>query len=193
MDSCISTSLTWRDIERASSRIWTQVAVSITYYDNRYTKRIFIHIHIYVHVCLCVCLFSCVFVCVCSSMKVYMCARMFMCVRMCECAYIWISVYVRVRIFMCVYVWVYEYMCVWRVAEMSVCVWPIFADVAHFFLKERKLWPCPTCESARENGSNLVWPSSWSLGPWLSGAECKTDSASSDKTKSDVECQSIGC
>ena len=66
-------------MQSVSARIWTHVAVSISYVDNHYTTGIplslclslslYIYIYIYIYVCVCVCVCVCVSACVGLSRK----------------------------------------------------------------------------------------------------------------------------
>ena len=54
-------------MQSALSRIWTRIAMSISYDDNHYTTRTSKkrHIYIYIYVCVCVCVCVCMSICVC--------------------------------------------------------------------------------------------------------------------------------
>ena len=57
------------EMQSVSSRIWTRVAVSISFDDNHYTTgttriphtHTYIHIHIYIYICVCVCVCVCIY------------------------------------------------------------------------------------------------------------------------------------
>ena len=55
-------------MQSVSSKIWTRVAVSISYDDNHYTtgtSTLWVYIYIYIYIYICVC------VCVCVYVRVY--------------------------------------------------------------------------------------------------------------------------